>query len=281
LSTFSVLIEIGSSSGDRWQQIEALVDTGSTYTWVPRDVLVNLGINPRFRREFVTSDERVIEREMGVGLARIHGEELPTLIGFGEEGGMPLLGAVTLEEFSLGADPLNERLVPVRGLAKSSFYGAARTTEAGLEVRRLLEGLEPGEGKLLEGLHRVQHHYGYIPQAAIPGVAQHFRITEARVYGAVTFYSEFRETPPPETLVSWCSGPACFVKGSENIKLVLENLLGCRIGQNTSDNRLGLHMGQCNGTCDNAPQVWVNGKVVGPLTAETTVDLVRGLKGGA
>ena len=162
----------------------------------------------------------------------------------------------------------------------TSFYGAARTTEATLEVRHLLEGLVPGHGDLLDALHRIQHHYGYIPQAAIPAVAQHFRIPEARVFGAVTFYSEFRETPPPETTISWCSGPACFIKGGQNVRLVLESMLGCTFGQSTPDNKLGLHLGQCNGTCDNAPQVWVNGKVVGPLTAAATVELVRDLQGG-
>jgi NADH-quinone oxidoreductase subunit E len=163
----------------------------------------------------------------------------------------------------------------------TSFHGAARVTEATLEVRHLLEGLSPGEGDLLEALHRIQHHYGYIPQAAIPAVAQHLRLPESRVYGAVTYYSEFRLTPPPETLISWCSGPACYIKGGENLRLVLENLLGCAMGENTADNKLGLHLGQCNGTCDNAPQVWVNGKVVGPLNAAATVELVKKLKGEA
>jgi len=161
----------------------------------------------------------------------------------------------------------------------TSSYGAAQRTEATLEVRQLLEGLKPGEGDLLEALHRVQHRYGYVPRAAIPAVAQHLRLPEARVYGAVTFYSEFRETPPPETLVSWCSGPACSIKGGAGIRLVLEKLLGCGLGENTPDKRLGLHLGQCNGTCDNAPQVWVNGRVVGPLTPAKAVELVKELKG--
>jgi len=162
----------------------------------------------------------------------------------------------------------------------TSYYGAAHVNEATLEVRHLLEGLMPGEGHLLEALHRVQHRYGFVPRVAIPGVAQHLRLPESRVYGAITFYSEFRQTPPPETLVSWCSGPACYVKGGAGIRLVLETLLGCSLGENTPDNNLGLHLGQCNGTCDNAPQVWVDGKVVGPLTAATAVDLVRDLKEG-
>ena len=160
----------------------------------------------------------------------------------------------------------------------TSFHGAAQVTEATHEVRALLEGLAPGEGQLLEGLHRIQHRYGYVPKAAIPAIARHFRLPEARVYGAITFYSEIRQTPPPETTISWCSGPACYLKNGEGIRLVLETLLGCGMGESTADNRLGLHLGQCNGTCDHAPQVWVNGKVVGPLTAAKAVELVRKLK---
>ena len=163
----------------------------------------------------------------------------------------------------------------------TSFHGAAHQTEATFEVRSLLEGLAPGEGDLLEALHRVQHRYGWVPRAAIPAVAQHLRLPEARVYGAVTFYSEYRQTPPPETTISWCSGPACNINGGESVRLILETLLGCKLGENTDDNRLGLHLGQCNGTCDNAPQVWVDGVVKGPLSATKTVELVRELKGEA
>ncbi len=160
----------------------------------------------------------------------------------------------------------------------TSYFGAASNTEATLEVRALLEGLKPGEGDLLEALHRVQHRYGYIPQAAIPGVSQHLRLPQSRVYGAVTFYSEFRQTPPADTTISWCSGPACYVRGSQGIRVILEKLVGCQLGESTPDNRLGLHMGQCNGTCDHAPQVWVDGSVVGDLTPSKTVELVNELK---
>jgi NADH:ubiquinone oxidoreductase subunit E len=160
----------------------------------------------------------------------------------------------------------------------TSYWGAVQPNEAILEVQALLDGLAPGEGDLLEAFHRVQHHYGYVPKPAIPALARHLRLSEARVYGALTFYSEFRETPPAETTISWCSGPACYIKGGDNIRTVLETLTGCAMGGNTDDNKLGLHMGQCNGTCDNAPQVWVNGEVVGPLTAADTVDLVKRLK---
>lgn len=47
---------------------------------------------------------------------RIGDETLTSLCIFGDEGSQTLLGAFTLEGFSLAPDPVNERLVPVAGL---------------------------------------------------------------------------------------------------------------------------------------------------------------------
>jgi formate dehydrogenase subunit gamma len=150
-------------------------------------------------------------------------------------------------------------------------------TEVDPEIKQLVADLKPGEGDLLAALHRLQEHYGYVPPAAIPIVAQHLKLGTARVYGTISFYSEFRLTPPPEATVSWCSGPACCLKGSENVRRILEAVLGIRMGENTTDNRLGLHLGQCNGTCNLAPLVWVNGRPRGRLSAADAVRLAREL----
>lgn len=150
--------------------------------------------------------------------------------------------------------------------------------EATLEIQHLIRDLKPGDGDLLVALHRVQHHYGYVPKMAMRVVAKQLRLSEARVYGAATFYSEFRLTPPPKTLIGWCSGPACRLKGGERLRRILETELGIGMGENTEGDRIGLHLAQCNGTCEHAAQVWVDGKVVGPLTAAGTVKLVRELK---
>jgi NADH-quinone oxidoreductase subunit E len=150
--------------------------------------------------------------------------------------------------------------------------------EATLEIQQLVRDFKPEDGDLLAALHAVQHHYGYIPKPAIGVVARQLRLSEAKVYGAITFYSEYRLTPPPQVLVGWCSGPACRLKGGDRVRKVLEAELGIALGENTEDNRLGLHLAQCNGTCEHAAQVWVNGDVVGPLTAADTVRLARRLK---
>jgi NADH:ubiquinone oxidoreductase subunit E len=152
-------------------------------------------------------------------------------------------------------------------------------TEATLEIQELVSEFKPVDADLLPALHKIQHRYGYIPKEAMAVVARQLRIGEAQVYGAVTFYAELRTIPPPETRVDWCSGPACRLKGSERIRSILEAVLEIGMEENTPGDKIGLHLGQCNGTCDFAPQVWVNGKVIGPLTAAETVRMARELRG--
>ncbi len=153
--------------------------------------------------------------------------------------------------------------------------------EATLEIQHLLRDFKPLDGDLLGALHAVQHRYGYITRIAMSVVARQLRLSEAKVYGAATFYSEFRLTPPPATLIGWCSGPACRLKGGDRIRRALECELGVGLGENTGGDRLGLALAQCNGTCEHAPQVWVNGEVLGPLTTTAAIELARGLKDGA
>jgi len=155
--------------------------------------------------------------------------------------------------------------------------------EATLEIKHLIADLKPGDGDLLAALHRLQEHYGYIPPVAIPVVAQHLELGTARVYGVISFYSEFRLTPLAETTVSWCSGPACCLKGGENVRRILEAVLGIEMGESTEDPPsagVGLHLAQCSGTCNQAPLVWINGRARGHLSAADAVRLARELKDG-
>ena len=117
MGTFKVTIEIGDSRGQAWEAVDALVDTGSTYTWIPRQVLERLDVRPQFQREFETADGRVVRRDLGITMVRWDGEMMPTLVVFSGDGDAVLLGAYTLEGFALAPDPMNQRLARVRGLA--------------------------------------------------------------------------------------------------------------------------------------------------------------------
>ncbi len=96
-------------------ELKLLVDTGATWTWIPEAVLRGIGLAPAYTRSVKLADGRVVQRNAGLALITIGQETLPTVCLFGDDGSDPLLGAVTLEEFGLGVDPVGRRLIPVVG----------------------------------------------------------------------------------------------------------------------------------------------------------------------
>lgn len=119
MGTFQVTLEIGDPEGRRYEAVDALVDSGATYTTMPASLLRRLRVSPHSKRAFVLADGTRIERDFGRTWVRLNGEPDISPVVFGDEGAMPLLGALTLEVFSLGIDPVNRRLIPVESLMLS------------------------------------------------------------------------------------------------------------------------------------------------------------------
>ncbi len=117
MGTFHVDLQVGDPTGARFQPVSALADTGSTFTWIPRDTLQALGLVPTARWEFEIAGGQVIEREVAETRVHYDGEVCTTIVVFGDIGSRPTLGAYTLEALRLAVDPVNRRLVRVRSLA--------------------------------------------------------------------------------------------------------------------------------------------------------------------
>lgn len=116
MGTFKVQMEIGDSAGERWESLEALVDTGATYTMLPAPLLRRLGVTPYTRDVFELADGRRAQYEIGHGWLRLDGRTVITLVVFGDADAEPLLGAYALEGLRLAPDPVGRRLIPVPGL---------------------------------------------------------------------------------------------------------------------------------------------------------------------
>lgn len=119
MGTFSVDIELGNPSGADYRTVSALVDTGASHTAIPASVLREFEIIPHTRGMFRLADGRSLELDIGQTWVRLDGIAQMTLVVFANEDTSPVLGAVTLEEFRLGVDPVSRRLIPVEGLLMS------------------------------------------------------------------------------------------------------------------------------------------------------------------
>jgi clan AA aspartic protease len=118
MGTFSVPIQVGDVLGNRFVEMEALVDTGATYTSIPQDALRRLGIEIRDTYPFELADDRVVEYPVAYASIRLEQREVIALVVFAEEEVTPLLGATTLETARLAVDPVHRELISVPALLK-------------------------------------------------------------------------------------------------------------------------------------------------------------------
>jgi predicted aspartyl protease len=107
----TIAIENVARRGETRTLTGVLVDTGSEYTWVPRDVLASLGIVPERTQRFLVADGRAIERELGVAMVHAAGTSAPDFVVFAEAGDLVLLGARSMEGLNLRIDPLRKILM--------------------------------------------------------------------------------------------------------------------------------------------------------------------------
>jgi clan AA aspartic protease len=115
VGTFHYPIDVGDFDGVRFETLDALVDTGATYTSVPRDVLERLGVSPEEEASFILANGQSVRMGMAWVRTRLNGREQPTIVIFGDPGSSVLLGAFTLEGYRLGVDSVNQRLVETPG----------------------------------------------------------------------------------------------------------------------------------------------------------------------
>jgi len=115
MGTFRVEVTVRNlQDSGRTRTLSLPVDTGATYTTLPREVVEAVGCHPIGKRRVLLADGREEEWPVGAVSLTLEGQELPTVCLIGPNGGPALLGAVTLEEFALSVDPVAKRLIPVR-----------------------------------------------------------------------------------------------------------------------------------------------------------------------
>ena len=71
IGTFTVNVQVGDLDWNESIGLDTIVDTGSTYTFIPGAVLTQLGIKPEDRRLFELAGNRTVEYSIGYARLRV------------------------------------------------------------------------------------------------------------------------------------------------------------------------------------------------------------------
>jgi len=143
------------------------------------------------------------------------------------------------------------------------FAGTAAQEE---QLVRVIHEIKGEKGSLMRILQEAQDIYGFLPVEVQTLIARELDIPLEKVYGVVTFYSQFSLTPKGKYQIAVCMGTACYVKGAGDILKKLRDKLNLKGDEVTPDGLFSINDCRCIGACGLAPVIMVNEDVYGRLS---------------
>ncbi len=125
---------------------------------------------------------------------------------------------------------------------------------------------------LVQMLHEFIHHFEWIPEEAIRQLADELNLSRADVHGVVSFYHDFRTTPPGKRVIRICQAEACQAMGSAELVNHAESVLGMKMHESSEE--LTLEPVYCLGNCACSPSIMVDGDIFGRIDRQRFDEIV-------
>jgi len=154
------------------------------------------------------------------------------------------------------------------------------TPEMEEAVRRLFPRYPTRRAAVLPALHIIQERLGWVPPSAVRRLSHILEVPAPEIQDTLSFYGFFKQDGRLGRFRIWvCRSLSCAICGGEDLLGYLEEKLGVRPGETTSDGLFTLEHAECLGACDFAPAVLVNEELHGNMNREKLDRLLRELAG--
>ncbi len=145
------------------------------------------------------------------------------------------------------------------------------------EFEAIIDSFKEVKGALIPLLHEAEKLYGYIPIEIQNLLSSKLKISNAEINGVATFYTMFHTAPTGKYHIGVCTGTTCHLSGSAKLLKHLEEKLGIKEGETTSDGQFTIVPVKCIGNCDVSPNMTVNEKVYNKVTIDLIDQLINEL----
>ncbi len=109
-------------------------------------------------------------------------------------------------------------------------------------------------------------------------VAQTLNMSISDIYGVATFYSFLSSRPLGRNVIRVCQSLPCHIRSNNTIIKRIENEIGIKPGETTSDGRFSFQLANCIGACDGAPAMLINNDIHVNLTLKKIRQILKTYK---
>jgi NADH-quinone oxidoreductase subunit E len=136
------------------------------------------------------------------------------------------------------------------------------------KVKQVLQKYQHDGSLLVDILQDIQAEIGYLPKEVLKETSKGLDVPMSRVYSVATFFKAFSLQPRGRHLINVCMGTACHVRGAVKVLEKIEQELGIKTGETTTDLKFTLETVNCVGACALGPMVIVGEDYHGEMTPE-------------
>lgn len=136
------------------------------------------------------------------------------------------------------------------------------------KIDKIIARYPQKEAALLPVLHVIQREFGQISEEEEILAASLLGISQVKVREVVSFYTMFNRKAVGKYHIQICSNLTCTLMGADNVLNFIEEKLGIKPGETTSDKKFSLSTVECLGACEQAPSMMINFDYYGYLDKE-------------
>lgn len=121
---------------------------------------------------------------------------------------------------------------------------------------------------LVQILVEINRAFGHVPPETARVLSRFLNVSVADISGTISFYTDFRDSPPAQTIVRVCRAEACQAAGGRRLAEHARDRLGCDFGETAPDGAATLEAVYCFGNCALAPAAAVGPRLIGRATPD-------------
>ncbi len=143
---------------------------------------------------------------------------------------------------------------------------------------RIDQIIEKYQGKarfVIQILMDIQHENHWLPKEVLEKVSKKLGVPLGEILHVVTFYKTFSLNPTGRHAIHVCTGSSCHVRGAQQILEKVEDLIGIKPGETSSDSRFSLQAGNCLGCCSLGPEMIIDGKHYSKIAPDEIEEVLK------
>jgi NADH-quinone oxidoreductase subunit E len=143
------------------------------------------------------------------------------------------------------------------------------------KIDRIIDKYEGKASAVIQALLEIQRENRWLPREVLVKVSEKLGVPLNRIQHIVTFYKAFSLVPKGRHEIHVCMGTACHVRGATRVLDTVQDLIGIKPGETSSDLKYSLKTVNCVGCCSLGPVMVIDGEYHGKMAPAQSEEVLK------